>query len=181
MPSSSGRTAVESTTVESVKSKPAVAPATAEPNAVAPVVATQAEAAARRSNSSSSSSGVEQRDAVRERDTHALADAEGLSQHRQDGVDLLVYPQRRYLVVRCPLQVDEHQPGEGSSAGCVTTLPCLLVGAPSASASEASASASSASAQALKLGFDPTLLCRRAAGEFEPAGRVPDDQLDHCL
>ena len=46
MPSSSGRTAVESTTVESVKSKPAVAPATAEPNAVAPVVATQAAAAA---------------------------------------------------------------------------------------------------------------------------------------
>ena len=46
VPSSSGKTAVESTTVVSVKSKPAVAPATVEPNAVAPVVATQAEAAA---------------------------------------------------------------------------------------------------------------------------------------
>ena len=46
VPSGSGKTAVESTTVESVKSKPAVAPATAEPNAVAPVVATQAAAAA---------------------------------------------------------------------------------------------------------------------------------------
>ena len=44
--SSSGKTAVESTTVVSVKSKPAVAPATAEPNTVAPVVATQAAAAA---------------------------------------------------------------------------------------------------------------------------------------